>query len=782
MPAVGRTIPHDSGVGHVTGGALYLDDLPPQPGELAVGVVASPRAHGRLRGHNLDAVRTLPGVVAVYTVDDLPAHRHFGAIVHDEPFLAAGEVCYVGQPVAIVAAEDKAALRRALAAASLDIEPLPALLTIDEALAAGSFLGPTRTIHRGDPDAALASAEHRLSGTMWINGQEHLYLESQVAIAVPGEGDELTVHASTQNPTEIQQVVAEALGLGQNEVICVCRRMGGGFGGKETQAAIPAVCAALAAARTRRPARMVYSREEDARSTGKRHAYKATWQVGFRSDGLITAVDLEFLSNGGAFADLSGPIMERTLLHADNAYFFEHFRARGTPCRTHLPPSTAFRGFGGPQAMATIENIVERVAIHTGLDPLEVRRVNLYGHTERNTTPYGQVVANHILPALLDRLAPAYAERRAALATQADPTCLRGLALMPIKFGISFTNRILNQGSALVHIYKDGTVQVSTGGTEMGQGLFTKIRQIVADALGVPWTWVRVMPTSTDRSINASPTAASAGTDLNGMAALDACRQLRSSLAQVAASRFADAAAGRPASPEHVRIEEGVAWDVRAPDATRMPFPELALAAWLDRVSLGARGFYRTPGVDYNRETGRGTPFFYYTTGAALVEVRVDRFTGQVAVERADLVMDIGESINPGVDRGQAIGAFVQGMGWVTTEELVVRADGAQLALSPTTYKIPGIRDVPEVTVEFMSNPGHTINVRRSKAIGEPPLMLGISVWCAIRDAIAGLRPGAQPELRLPATAEEVLRRVVEVEEGATFASSGPELPIVGRR
>ncbi|HMV69084.1 MAG TPA: xanthine dehydrogenase molybdopterin binding subunit, partial [Myxococcota bacterium] len=740
-----------------------------------------PVAHARVRRVDLDLARRAPGVVCALTVDDIPGHRHFGAIVHDEPFLAGDEVCYVGQPIAVIAAEDRASLHRALALAQLDLEPLPAILTIEEALAAGEALGPARTIQRGDPDAALAAAEHRLEGTFWCNGQEHLYLESQVALAVPGEGDELTVHASTQNPAEIQQVVAEALGLGQNEVICVCRRMGGGFGGKETQAAIPAVCAALVAARTRRPARMVYTRDEDARSTGKRHAYRIRWQAGFSSDGTISAVAFDIHSNGGAFADLSSPIMERTLLHSDNAYFFEHFRATGTPCRTHLPPNTAFRGFGGPQGMANVEDMIERVATHLGLDPLDVRRRNLYGRGERDTTPYGQVVANHILPELVDRLAPAYAERRAALRARRDPTCARGLALTPIKFGISFTNAILNQGNALVHVYKDGTVQVSTGGTEMGQGLFTKVRQLVADALGVPWETVRVMPTSTDKTINSPPTAASAGTDLNGMAALDACRQIRANLAGAAATRFADPAAGRPASPEHVQFEDGVVWDSRAPEATRTPFADVCLAAWLSRVSLGARGFYRTPGVDYNRETGRGTPFFYFTTGAALVEVCVDRFTGQVRVERADLVMDIGESINPGVDRGQAIGGFVQGMGWVTTEALVYADDGRLLALSPTTYKIPGVRDVPAISLEFVPNPGHVINVRRSKAIGEPPFMLAIAVWCAIRDAIGAIAPGSQPDLRLPATAEEVLRCLTEAEEGASFPAYSAEIPIVGR-
>lgn len=780
MSAVGRSIPHESAGLHVTGAARYVDDTPPVPGELFVGVVASPVAHGRLLGLNADALRALPGVVDVLVAADLPGRTHWGPIFHDEPFLPAEVVEYAGQPVAIVAATSPSALHAALRAAEVAVDALTPILTVEDAIAADSWLGPARFIRRGDPEAALAAAPHRLAGTLWINGQEQLYLESQSARAVPGEDGAVSVLSSSQNPTEVQQVVAELLDLPFHKVTAECRRMGGGFGGKETQAAMPAAFAAWIAARNGVPARFVYTRDEDARSTGKRHPFLVRWQVGFDDDGRIDALDVELHSNGGAYADLSTSIFERAMLHAENAYFIPNFCAHGRPCRTHLPPNTAFRGFGGPQGVAQIEHVIEAIARHLGKDALEIRRINLYGRGARDTTPYGQVVANHILPELLDRLAAKgdYAARRAEI-DASDPTmALRGLALTPVKFGISFTTRHLNQASALVNIYKDGSVQVTTGGTEMGQGLFTKIRQLVADALGVTLDAVRVMGTSTDRNNNASPTAASAGTDLNGMAALDACRQLREGLNEVAAKALADPAAGRPASPEHVVINDGVVSDARAPHV-QLPFARLCILAWLDRVSLGARGFYRTPGVDFNRETGQGTPFFYYTCGAALSEVAIDRFTGALRVVRSDLVMDLGAPINPAIDEGQVIGAFVQGMGWVTAEELRYDAGGRLLSLSPTTYKIPGVRDVPALTCELVPNPGHTINVAKSKAVGEPPLMLAISVWAAVQDALRRIGP-APTGLHLPATAEEILRRIAEL-EGAGFGGDGQEIPLVGR-
>jgi xanthine dehydrogenase large subunit len=784
MAAVGKSIPHDSAVGHVTGEALYLDDVAPMRGELLVDFLGSPVAHGKLLGANYEELLGLPGVVALYTAEDLPGHHQFGPILADEDFLAEGRVQYIGQPIAIVAAEHPRALSEAKKRVRWEIEPLESVLTIEQALARKDFIGPTRSIERGDFEAAWSAAEHRLEGTFFCNGQEQFYLESQAALAYPGEGGELLVHSSTQNPTEIQQVVAEALGLGFHEVVCTCKRMGGGFGGKETQAAIPAVMAALVAYRTRRPARIAWTKDDDMITTGKRHPYRIDYRTTFTAEGRITGLDFDIYSNGGATADLSTSIMERTLLHSENAYYVPNVRFRGTVCRTNLPPNTAFRGFGGPQGMANVENVVQEIAISLGKDAYDIRRLNLYGHDERNVAPYGQLVQNHVLPEVLDQLLETsnYRQRLADIEAfnRTSSTELRGLALTPVKFGISFTTKFLNQGNALVNIYKDGSVQVSTGGTEMGQGLNTKIRQLVADELGVSYEHIRVMTTSTEKNNNASPTAASAGTDLNGMAAVEACRKIRERLAPLAAGQLENPEVGITADASFIHFAHDQVWDERLPE-TRMPFPDLVKQAYMERISLGERGFYRTPGVDFNRETGSGYPFFYYTTGAAVAEVSIDRFTGNLALQRADLLMDIGESINPGIDRGQVIGGFIQGVGWVTNEELRYSSEGALLSHSPTTYKIPNIQDLPEMLqVDFIHNPNHQINVRRSKAIGEPPLMLCISVWMAVKHALSCVRPGVIPRLNLPATGEEILKRLSELEGFPAFQTPEAEIPLVG--
>ncbi|MEE2717182.1 MAG: xanthine dehydrogenase molybdopterin binding subunit [SAR324 cluster bacterium] len=783
MTAVGKSIPHDSAVGHVTGEALYVDDLPPTQGELLVDALASPVAHGKLLGDNFDELRQLPGIVGVYTATDLPGHNCFGAILQDERFLPEDVVEYVGQPVAVVAAENRCALRKAKQLAQLEIEELPPVFTIEEAIAAQQFIGPPRTIKCGDFESAWAEAEHRLEGVFHCNGQEQFYLESQAALAWPNEEGQILVHSSTQNPTEIQQVVAEALGLHFNDVISVCKRMGGGFGGKETQAAIPAVMAALVVHHTGRSARVAYTKDDDMRSTGKRHPFKIFYKAAFTAEGRITGVEFDLYSNGGAAADLSTSIMERALLHSDNAYHLPNARFRGTVCKTNLPPNTAFRGFGGPQGMANIENVVQEIALTLGKDAYEVRRLNCYDHGLRNTTPYGQTVQHHMLPEILDRLEESsnYRERLQEIETfnQTSATELRGLALTPMKFGISFTTRFLNQGNALVNVYKDGTVQVSTGGTEMGQGLNTKIQQLVADELGIGHELVRVMITSTEKNNNASPTAASAGTDLNGMAAANACQKIRERLAEFAATQLADAESGCSAEENCIRFEDGRVWDERHPEAS-IAFAELVKLAYLERISLGERGFYRTPGVDFNRDTGKGHPFFYYTTGAAVSEVRLDRFTGHLTLEQADLLMDIGESINPGIDLGQTIGGFIQGVGWVTNEELRYSDTGDLLSYSPTTYKIPNIQDIPDIfRVDYLQNPHHQINVRRSKAIGEPPLMLCLSVWMAVKHALSCVKPGTIPKLRLPATGEEILRCLTELSSQVTFSTPEQEIPLV---
>ena len=764
---VGKQVPHDSAVGHVTGEALFVDDLPSAKNELIVDYIASPVAHGKIKSLNYEEMAKLDGIVEVFTHADIPGHNLYGPVIKDERFLAEDIVEYVGQPIAIIAGESRRAIRQAKKHTLLEIQELTPVFTIDEAITAKQFIGVPRTFKQGNFDKAWRESKHKLTGTFVSNGQEQFYLESQAALAWPGEYGEIQVHSSSQNPTEIQEVVAEALGLGFHEVVCVCKRMGGGFGGKETQAVIPAVMAALVAAKTQRPARVAYSKDDDMRSTGKRHPYKIHYKAAFTSEGKITGVKFDIYSNGGAAADLSTAIMERTLFHSENAYFIPNLVFNGTICKTNFPPNTAFRGFGGPQGMANIENVIQEIAIYLKKDALEVRRLNCYSHHERNVTPYGQIVQNHILPEIIDQLAKTSEYRKRMTGVEEfnrqSTTHLRGLALTPMKFGISFTTKFLNQGNALVNVYKDGTVQVSTGGTEMGQGLNTKIRQLVADEFAISYDDVRMMITSTEKNNNTPPTAASAGTDLNGFAAVNACQKIRSNLSAFASRYFASEELGLDHSVEHICFEESSVFDDRTPDKT-LSFRELVQLAFMDRVSMGARGFYRTPEINFNRDIEKGEPFFYYTTGAAVSEVLIDRFTGYLKLERSDLLMDIGESINPGIDRGQIIGGFIQGVGWVTNEDLRYSDKGELLSYSPTTYKIPNIQDLPEIfNVDTISNPHHQINIRRSKAVAEPPLMLCLSVWIAVKHALSFVQNGVSPQLNLPATGEEILRRLTEL-------------------
>ncbi len=760
-PTVGTSPPHESAAAHATGQAVYIADIPPVRGELLVDFVGSPVAHGRIKAIDLAAARQIDGVVAVLLAADIPGERTFGAIFHDEEVLAWDEVHHIGQPIVLIATETRAALRAAIAAVRVEVESLPAILTIDAAIEAQAFLGPTRRITRGDAAGMMEQATHTHEGEVRLGGQEHFYLEPQAARAVPGEGGQILVQSSTQNPSEVQSVVALVLGLHHCQVVCECRRMGGGFGGKESQAAHPALMVALVAAQTGRAARITYARDQDMRVTGKRHPYLARYRVGFENDGAITALAVELFSDGGCAFDLSLAVMERSMLHADNAYFFPNIAVTGTVCRTNLPSNTAFRGFGGPQGIAATECVIEEVATLLGLDPLEVRRRNLYG-PGRDVTPYGQTLPGvNTLPEVIDRLTASadYWPRRAAIDewNGALPSEVKGLSLIPVKFGISFTRRTLNQGNALVNIYLDGTVQVSTGGTEMGQGLNTKIRQLVADEFALPLAAVQVMTTSTEKNNNTSPTAASASTDLNGTAAVRACQILKARLAPIAAALLARPDDGLAAEPERVEFVAGAAIDPRVP-GRRVEFRDLVRRAYEDRVDLGARGFYATPGVDFNSETGRGNPFLYYTNGAVVAEVLVDRLTGGVAVTRADILMDLGRPINPALDQGQVVGGFVQGLGWALTEELRYATDGELWTCSPSTYKIPTVSDIPtDLRVAFLDR-ANPANVAGSKAVGEPPFVLGVGVWAAVKDALRSVAPGRGIGLTLPATGEAVVR------------------------
>ena len=772
MSNVGQPIQHDSAVGHVTGRALFLDDLPLRSDELYVGFVGSPAACGTIDRVDINAAKQTARVVGVYTAEDIPGEKCFGIHYRDEPVLAMDELLYVGQPVVVIAAETQAALEQARRAVKMEVRAGKPILSIEAAIAQQRFLGVPRQIRRGDPQPSIATAPNRLSGVFHCGGQDQFYLESQAAIAYPGEDGQLIIHSSTQNTTEIQVVVAEALGLSQHQVVCICKRMGGAFGGKETQAAIPAIMAALVAHKTGRAARVIYNKDEDMISTGKRHAYRTEWEVGFDHEGRIVGLKTNLYSNGGATADLSMAVLERSMLHAENAYYISDIEINGRVCFTNLPPNTAFRGFGGPQGMAAMENVIHAIASNLGLDPLEVQQRNVYGTLERNITPYGQHFRRNHLPEIISTLAASssYTKRREEILANNghDPLRLRGIALSPMKFGISFTTKFLNQANALVNVYTDGTVQVSTGATEMGQGVNTKIRQLVADEFGLDWKHVLLMPSSTEKNNNTSPTAASASTDLNGAAALDACRKIKKRMTVLAARRLTAVELGLTESREHVEFADGWVFDRRRPEG-RIPFSELCKQARLERIDLGARGFFATPGINFNRETGQGNPFFYYTQGAAVAEVEIDRFTGELTVPRVDLLIDIGRSINPGIDRGQIIGGFMQGLGWVTAECLVYNERGELLSRSPTTYKIPTSTDVPRVfNCALFDNDDNVDNIRRSKAVGEPPLMLAIAVWGAVKQSLNSV--GAGHDLRLPATSEEILRCLTP--------SETPRLPV----
>jgi len=763
MSVVGRNIPHDSARGHVTGESIYIDDMPFQKNELVCDFVGSPVAHGKIRGIDLSKAAKIPGVAAIFTHKDIPGVNRFGPIFQDEPLLCEDHTMFIGEPIVLIAAENYKALKAAKKAIKLDIEELKPILTIDDAIAAGSYIDKPYYIKRGDFEAGLKQSTHVLEGTVYIGGQDHFYLESHAALAYPGENNQLVIHSSTQNPTEVQHAGATILGLQANQIVCITKRMGGGFGGKESQATHPAVLVGLVALKTKRPARIIYTKDDDMKFTGKRHPFQNNYTVGFDDNGSIQALRLHLYADGGSSNDLSIPVLGRALTHADNAYFIPNADFVGRICKTNLPSNTAFRGFGGPQGIATIENILEEIAAYLQKDALDVRMINCYGLEERNTTPYGQVVVNNTLPRLFNDLTESSQyRRRLEVVRQFNSTSvthLKGLSLMACKFGISFTNKFLNQASALVNVYMDGTVQVSTGATEMGQGVNTNIKMLVADELSIDPDWVVTMPTSTEKINNASPTAASAATDLNGSAAVNAAKKIKQNMAECAATYFAANEIGIGAYPERIVFDNGSIYDERRPNH-RLAFKQLVGMCYRERRSLGERGYYATQGIDFDWSIGQGTPFLYYTNGVAAAEVLIDRFTGDLRVERVDVLMDVGKSINPGINMGQVIGGFVQGMGWCTTEKLSYSDKGALLSYSPTTYKIPNIQDIPDQFHVNLLDNDNKVNVRGTKAVGEPPLVLGLSVWCAVKHALSFVSGDEVPRLALPATNEEILSRL----------------------
>jgi xanthine dehydrogenase large subunit len=746
--------PHDSAHLHVSGHATYADDIALPAGALHGAFGLSGLAHGRIRRLDLTALEALPGVASIVTAADVPGENNYGAAVHDDPIFAADLVQYAGQPVFAVAADSYATARKAARRARIEYEPLPAILDIRAALAAGTAVLPSQRLLRGTPHEVLARAPHRLSGTVQMGGQDHFYLEGQIAIAIPQEDRGMLVVSSTQHPSEVQQIVAHALGWRANQVTVQCRRMGGGFGGKETQPALIAAAAAVLAHKSGRPVKLRLDRDTDMLMTGKRHDFLADYSVGFDADGRVLALTVLLASRCGYSADLSGPVNDRAVMHLDNAYFLEHVEIVSHRCKTHTVSNTAFRGFGGPQAVLTIEQIIDSIARALKLDPLAVRRRNFYGIDTRNVTHYGQLVEQNHIPAIVEQLAQSsdYAQRRQSIGewNAANPFIKRGIALTPVKFGISFTATPFNQAGALIQVYTDGTVLLNHGGTEMGQGLFIKVAQVVAMELGVPLAAIRVSATDTSKVPNTSATAASAGSDLNGKAAQAAAQSIRARLVEFACSAYGVAA-------DAVHFQDGLV----SAGPQRLTFAEFVMQAYRARVSLSATGYYRTPKIEWDKVKMKGRPFFYYAYGAAVSEVAVDTLSGETQLLRVDILHDVGKTLNAAIDLGQVEGGFAQGTGWLTSEELWWSPEGQLRTYAPSTYKIPTAHDWPaRATIRLLeSAPNAEDTIYRSKAVGEPPLMLAVSVFLAIRDAIASCGgPGAAPELIAPATPEAVLR------------------------
>jgi xanthine dehydrogenase large subunit len=757
--SVGSPLPHDSAHLHVTGGALYTDDIPETRGTLHAAIGMSERAHARLKSIDLAKVRAAPGVVAVMSAKDIPGKNDYGPVVADDPIFATTLVQYHGQSLFAVAATTVADARRAARLAAIEYEDLEPTLTAEEAVEGKSFVLPTERLMRGDARTAILTAPHRLSGKIRIGGQEQFYLEGMIAYALPKEDGTMLVYSSTQHPGEVQHQVAHALNIPANNVVVECRRMGGAFGGKESQPGLFACIAALLAHKTKRPVKLRVDRDDDMRITGKRHDFVTEYEVGFDDEGRILGVDFVLASRCGYSVDLSGAINDRAMLHSDNCYYLGNVAVRSFRCKTNTVSNTAFRGFGGPQGMLGIEQAIDDIAHALGKDPLDVRKLNFYGASPRNVTHYQQTIVDnviHDIVADLEQSADYHMRRREIRAFNAtSPYVKRGIALTPVKFGISFTATHLNQAGCLLHLYTDGTLMLNHGGTEMGQGLFIKVAQVVAEELAVDIDRIRVTASDTSKVPNASPTAASSGSDINGKAAQAAARKIKRRLTEFAAQHFGVA-------PETIAFRANA---VHAGQRS-IAFNELVKLAYFARVSLSATGYYRTPKIGYDRKTWTGVPFYYFCYGAAVTEVAIDTLTGENRLLRVDILHDVGKSLNSAIDMGQIEGGFIQGVGWLTTEELWWDEKGKLMTHAPSTYKIPVASDVPPVfnVKIFESGINAEDSIHRSKAVGEPPLMLAISALHAIRDAIASTADYAlSPRLDAPATAEAVLRSLDDI-------------------
>ena len=750
---------HDSALKHATGEALYVDDLAEPEGLLHAAFGISGIAHGRILEMDLEAVRAAPGVVAVITAADVPGVNDIGVIIADEPIFAEDLVQFAGQCLFAVGAETVGLARRAARLARVRYAPEDPILTIDEALERQAFVLPPYRMARGDARRAIDRSRHRLAGRLRTGGQDHFYLEGQISVAIPGEDGDMLILGSTQHPTQVQHAVAKALGLADSAVVVEVRRMGGGFGGKESQAALFAVIAALLARRTGRAVKARASRDDDMIMTGKRHDFRIDYEVGFDAAGRIRGIEIELASRCGFSADLSPGVNDRAMFHCDNAYYLGNVAITSHRCKTNTVSNTAFRGYGGPQGVMAIELVIDEIARYLGKDPLDVRRANLYGARPRNMTPYHQKVTDNVLPEVLDELEASaqYRARRAAVDAfnATSPVLKKGLALTPVKFGISYTKAFMNQGGALIHVYTDGSVHLNHGGTEMGQGLFTKVAQIVAEVLQIDVTHIKITATSTGKVPNAMATSGSVSTDLNGAAAQNAAMKLKDRLTAFAAEHYG--------IPEREVVFR--AGKVRL-GRKSVTFAELVKAAYLGRIPLSATGFSRTPSVHFDRETARGRPYRYFAYGAAPAEVIVDTLTGEHRLLRADILQDAGRSLNPAIDLGQVEGGFIQGMGWLTMEEVCWDGDGRLTTHGPSTYKIPACGDLPaDFRVHlFASGRNREDVLYRSKAVGEPPVMLAISVFHALRDAIASAAGGGlSPLLDAPATPERVLMSIEEL-------------------
>ncbi|MCT4640843.1 MAG: xanthine dehydrogenase molybdopterin binding subunit [Bacteriovoracaceae bacterium] len=765
--SVGKNVRHDSSFGHVTGQSVFIDDRPSLNNEVHVGLVLSPVACGKINKIDFSKALEHEDCLGVYTAKDFAAKK-WGPIAHDQQFLASDKIEYMSEPVCIIASSNRLSLEAIRNLVELDITEQKGIFTIEDAKAAGKdyIIYSATPFKRGDVNTAFQNADHILEGTFKCGGQEHFYLESQAAIVYPTENNQFEVHSSSQHPSESQRVVAEALGIPFHHVVSIVKRMGGGFGGKESQAAPIAAYAAIVAKDLNRPARIILTKDEDMVITGKRHPFENGYKVAFNNDGKITAMSMDIKSDAGAYADLSSSILERAMFHADGAYYVENVYIEGTAYRTNNHSNTAFRGFGGPQGNMTIESIIEDMAAKLNMDSYDIRRLNCY-QGDNNTTPYGQVIENNFLPQIFDELVQKcdYKNRKKQIDefNKKSNGIVKGISLTATKFGIAFTAKFLNQGNALVNVHLDGTAQVSTGATEMGQGVNTKIAQIVSHAFGIPMTDIQVMSTSTEKNHNTSPTAASSGSDINGAAALKACHKIKKRLTGLARASFNNEELDeindlilKEELDSDIVFEDGIVKSLKM--KKEISFKELVTMAYFNRVSLGDYAHFKTPGLGFDKGKGVGKAFNYFTQGAVASEVSVDTYTGESKVLRTDILMDLGRPINPGIDKGQVTGAFIQGMGWVTTENLYYNDKRFLVSHSPTTYKIPNVQDTPRVfNVDFIENNTNDCNVYKSKAVGEPPFILGLNVWAAIKNAISNTGDDSLVELDSPATNNEIL-------------------------